>query len=190
MRTNKGFTIVELLIVVVIIAILATITIISYNGIQARALDAKRATAASSAYKALSNYFTLTGSHIKDNYCLGEAKDYPADGIFTAGSCTVSTHLTTGAAYSRLTVNSSVNNTLKTAITSIPDGSYPTVNYQTSTRNEYARGVVVYIDAGDPDHELNIYIYSNTSNFTCPSGGIKESYGPSAHVCRIKLYRS
>jgi prepilin-type N-terminal cleavage/methylation domain-containing protein len=34
---NKGFTIVELLIVVVVIAILAAITIVSYNGITARA---------------------------------------------------------------------------------------------------------------------------------------------------------
>lgn len=34
---QKGFTIVELLIVVVVIAILAAITIVSYNGIQSRA---------------------------------------------------------------------------------------------------------------------------------------------------------
>ena len=43
-RTSRGFTIVELLIVVVIIAILAAITIVAYNGIQRRA----RASAASS----------------------------------------------------------------------------------------------------------------------------------------------
>lgn len=36
---TRGFTIVELLIVVVVIAILATITIVSYNGIQNRAHD-------------------------------------------------------------------------------------------------------------------------------------------------------
>lgn len=36
-HTEKGFTIVELLIVVVVIAILAAITIVSYNGIQSRA---------------------------------------------------------------------------------------------------------------------------------------------------------
>jgi prepilin-type N-terminal cleavage/methylation domain-containing protein len=35
----KGFTIVELLIVVVVIAILAAITIVSYNGIQNRAIE-------------------------------------------------------------------------------------------------------------------------------------------------------
>lgn len=38
-NTIQGFTIVELLIVIVVIAILAAITIVSYNGIQNRAYD-------------------------------------------------------------------------------------------------------------------------------------------------------
>ena len=38
-KTSSGFTIVELLIVIVVIAILATISIVAYNGIQNRAND-------------------------------------------------------------------------------------------------------------------------------------------------------
>lgn len=44
-RTSKkrvGFTIVELMIVIVVIGILASITIVAYNGIQARARDVTR----------------------------------------------------------------------------------------------------------------------------------------------------
>lgn len=39
MKQQKGFTIVELLIVIVIIAILAAITVVAYNGIRERATD-------------------------------------------------------------------------------------------------------------------------------------------------------
>jgi len=41
-KNRAGFTIVELLIVIVTIAILATITIVAYNGIQQRARDSRR----------------------------------------------------------------------------------------------------------------------------------------------------
>jgi len=39
---RRGFTIVELLIVIVVIATLAAITIVAYSGIQQRARDARR----------------------------------------------------------------------------------------------------------------------------------------------------
>jgi len=52
----RGFTIVELLIVVVVIAILAAITIVAYNGIQARALDSSRDSAARTIRSALEMY--------------------------------------------------------------------------------------------------------------------------------------
>ena len=55
-KQPAGFTIVELLIVIVVIAILAAISIVAYNGIQVRARDAQRATDASSILKALEAY--------------------------------------------------------------------------------------------------------------------------------------
>lgn len=49
---QKGFTIVELLIVIVVIGILASITIVAFNGIQARSQAAKRDSDISNYYKA------------------------------------------------------------------------------------------------------------------------------------------
>ena len=56
MESRSGFTIVELLIVIVVIAILAAITIVAYNGIQARANDSRRANEIAGIKKALELY--------------------------------------------------------------------------------------------------------------------------------------
>lgn len=53
---SKGFTIVELLIVIVVIAILAAITIVAYNGIQQRARASEASAALSQAKKKLELY--------------------------------------------------------------------------------------------------------------------------------------
>ncbi len=58
---NKGFTIVELLIVVVVIAILAAITIVSYNGIQARTTEAAIQTDMRNAVSKIEQYKVLKG---------------------------------------------------------------------------------------------------------------------------------
>jgi prepilin-type N-terminal cleavage/methylation domain-containing protein len=56
MKATKGFTIVELLVVIVVIAILAAITIVAYNGIQARATDAGNLSNANAITKAIAAY--------------------------------------------------------------------------------------------------------------------------------------
>jgi len=66
-RKQKGFTIVELLIVVVVIAILAAITIVAYNGIQNRAKESAAQAAASQVGKKVAQYAVLN------------AESYPAD---------------------------------------------------------------------------------------------------------------
>jgi type II secretion system protein G len=43
-KNNRGFTIVELLIVIVVIGILAALVIVTYNGIQQKARDTERKT--------------------------------------------------------------------------------------------------------------------------------------------------
>lgn len=60
---QRGFTIVELLIVVIIIAILAAITIVAYNGIQARANNSSALATANTLSRKINAYYALKGSY-------------------------------------------------------------------------------------------------------------------------------
>ena len=60
-QKQKGFTIVELLIVIVVIAILAAITIVAFNGIQQRARNSQIIQGVTTYEKAIRLYQAGTG---------------------------------------------------------------------------------------------------------------------------------
>ena len=57
-KNNKGFTIVELLIVIVVIGILALLVVTTYGGIQAKARNAKRGSDVSAIQTQLEAFFS------------------------------------------------------------------------------------------------------------------------------------
>lgn len=86
---QKGFTIVELLIVIVVIAILAAISIVAYNGIQNRARTSSAQTAASNAVKKAGIYQATESSFPTAPSALTGAattKEYRLDGVTFASA--------------------------------------------------------------------------------------------------------
>lgn len=74
MNKRKGFTIVELLIVIVVIGILAAITIVAFNGIQVRAENTKNISAVNQTTKLLKLYKEINGdypTHSGSMACIG-----------------------------------------------------------------------------------------------------------------------
>lgn len=61
MKSRSGFTLVELLIVIVVIAILAAISVVAYNGIQDRANDTRMRAGVAQIEKAIMMWHTETG---------------------------------------------------------------------------------------------------------------------------------
>lgn len=90
-QKDSGFTIVELLVVIVVIGILAAITIVAYTGISARAKGAQAQSNAQSAVNVIEIYFTDVANSA-----------YPADAAavmaYTTGAAKIPAGITVSAA--------------------------------------------------------------------------------------------
>ncbi len=112
----KGFTIVELLIVIVVIAILAAITVIAYNGVQQRAHNAQVISGVNTYIKTIHQYYSVYSVNPlpAGSGCLGA--NYPSDQCWSGvdGVRTVNSTLDT-----RLSEFMSAKPTLATRLFSI-----------------------------------------------------------------------
>jgi prepilin-type N-terminal cleavage/methylation domain-containing protein len=100
-QNKQGFTIVELLIVIVVIAILAAITIVAYNGIQQRAKNTAISNAVSQTLRSIQAYIASTGNYpftqngtwvcvTSEIQCYIDVSAVPSNATFDANMATVS----------------------------------------------------------------------------------------------------
>lgn len=142
-RTNSGFTIVELLIVIVVIGILAAITIVAYNGIQQRAANNNTIQVANTWVKALKLYKADNGRWPAGWVCLGEKYLYGVSGTDTTG--TAQCRQTNGTGF---LVSASFNNLIRPYLNGqLPDPSFVTVVSPDGT--QWRRGIHYAYGGGD-----------------------------------------
>jgi prepilin-type N-terminal cleavage/methylation domain-containing protein len=120
-KSLQGFTIVELLIVIVVIGVLAAIIIVAYNGVQARASATAVESQVEQYRNGLIQYATVNGAYPREaeSFCLGAVDNYP-DGCY-AGS----------------TTDSATEAKLRTVLSSLPlvDASCKQMGSETCRRN-------------------------------------------------------
>lgn len=177
---QTGFTIVELLIVVVVIAILAAITIVAYNGIQQRATN-NQITAAARTYKqAFSLYVAQNGqlppvsSGVSLNYCLNHS---------------VATCVNAGAAPSWSRDSTSLEPALQTVTTPLPTINFSSSTYSSADSN---MGYIPY-RGGTTNPQLDgtnsaFLIYILEGYVDCPVGPVSGGAWPNYTTSNANRY--
>lgn len=179
-RVLRGFTIVELLIVIVVVAILAAISVVAYNGIQQRAKNSKTLSLVDQWEKSI-RMFQVTSNYLPEDWtCLGNSvDDFPAIAAqqIGVGQCerniivvnpspdwtselkTVPTTGQTRTTVSLLSDNASLS----------PGG----LDMFRGGSNGYIRGIVyasIFEPERAPDNKPGAFIFFALQNQECPSG--------------------
>src|SRR3989338_3620508 len=150
-RSERGFTLIEILVVVAIIGVLASIVLVGLGGARRQGGDAKRIAELRQIQTGLELYFTKCGA-------------YP--GGASTGSC----HTTDPASWAdlqRTLIDAGIG------VSTVPDDSAaPTKNYYYAVRSDrqaYVLGTKLSVDnaALQSDYDGSLAGYASTGSFDC-----------------------
>lgn len=163
-KTKSGFTIVELLIVIVVIGILAAITIVAYNGVQQRAKNGQTTQALAAWIKAFNLYKADNGRWPSGYSCLGEGYPYGPNATGSSGFQCRQSDATNGASES-----STFQNTMRTYFN---NSSLPTPAFVTAKSSDtvWRRGLT-YLFGGGPGNIVYIEAALAGDVNPCPAAG-------------------
>ena len=155
--SKQGFTIVELLIVIVVIAILAAISIVAFNGIQERSKNTRTVTGTKEYIKALSLYAVDKGDYpAVGSSCLGSGYNYGGDTTrCAAGDASIYTNVTFDA-----------------ALASYLGGNKPQLDTTNLTVRNNTIRAGAYYDRSVPPYGVIYYMLAGKTA-SCDAGGSK-----------------
>ncbi|HEY1085410.1 MAG TPA: prepilin-type N-terminal cleavage/methylation domain-containing protein [Candidatus Saccharimonadales bacterium] len=172
---RQGFTVVELLVVIVVIAILASVSVVAYGGVQTRAENSKTLAGIDQFGKALQIYkarndgkYPLTGGGFQFG-CIAESGTCGNMDGTTNAECV-------GLGVSG--ISATLNTAMKTVINTIPAVSDQTMQCQ----NKNVKGALyvnygtTYIPAGDPNVYI-LYFLKGDQPCSTPAGSKPSNLG-------------
>ena len=170
--TTKGFTIVELLVVIVAISILAAVSVTAYNGIRKTSEDSAVAASVKAMVQLVEAYAAVNGGKVPqaDWACVGEISDFPAENGYSAGWChqpVTPEPIPNGSDHP---VNTITNGKFKTIVSKMPNGRLPEVDLGYGMKY---RGMLYDSAASQNGSKPVIQYYVKGQRTACPIGTLE-----------------